>query len=219
MAERAQTQIKPTAVPNLPTAGGTLQRKCACGTHTLGDKCDSCKGGAGPLQRKASGRTGYSEVPPIVHEALRSPGQPLDAGTRAFFGPRFDHDFSHVRVHTDSTAARSARAVNARAYTVGPDIVFGAGLYRPRNETGHRLLAHELVHVIQNRGSALTRMPLQGTSLSVRLTVYQKTFFILCPQSDIPSFHLFSVKPQRQNPAQKKKGWSLKTVIYAVCEP
>jgi len=117
MAERAQTQVKPTVVPALRTTGGTMQRKCACGTHTLGDRCDSCKGRAGLLQRKASGRTEYSEVPPIVHEVLRSSGRPLDATTRAFFEPRFGYDFSQVRVHTDARAAESARAVNSFAPT------------------------------------------------------------------------------------------------------
>ena len=62
-----------------------------------------------------------------MHQALRSPGQPLDHATRAYFEPRFGHDFSQVRVHTDDRAAASARAVNARAYAVGREIVFAAG--------------------------------------------------------------------------------------------
>ena len=63
-------------------------------------------------------------MPPIVHEVLHSPGQPLDPATRAFMEPRFGHDFSTVRVHTDARAAASARTVNALAYTVGRDVVF-----------------------------------------------------------------------------------------------
>ena len=62
-------------------------------------------------------------MPSIVHEVLRSPGQPLDATTRGFMEPRFGYDFRAVRVHTDSQAAESARAVNALAYTVGRDVV------------------------------------------------------------------------------------------------
>lgn len=89
------------------------------------------------------------DVPPIVHEVLRSSGQPLDTQTRAFMEPRFGYDFSNVRVHTDEKAAKAAEAVNARAYTVGRDVVFGAGGYRPRTMAGKRLLAHELTHVIQ----------------------------------------------------------------------
>jgi hypothetical protein len=88
-------------------------------------------------------------VPPIVHEVLRSPGQLLDPATRAFMEPRFGHDFSHVRVHTDARAAESARAINALAYTVGRDVVFGAGQYTPRTAASKRLLAHELTHVVQ----------------------------------------------------------------------
>jgi hypothetical protein len=90
-------------------------------------------------------------VPSIVHEVLRSPGQPLDAAARAFFEPRFGHDFSQVRVHADGRAAESARAVNAFAYTVGRDVVFGAGQYGPHTHHGKRLLAHELTHVVQQQ--------------------------------------------------------------------
>jgi hypothetical protein len=84
-----------------------------------------------------------------VHDVLRSPGRPLDAAVRAFFEPRLGHDFATVRVHTDAPAASSAGAVNALAYAVGPDLVFGAGRYAPGTVDGMRLLAHELVHVGQ----------------------------------------------------------------------
>jgi hypothetical protein len=94
-------------------------------------------------------------VPSIVYEVLRSPGQPLDADTRTFMEPRFGHDFSRVRVHTDAKAAESARAVNALAYTVGTDVVFAAGLYTPATRTGQKLLVHELVHVLQQTKNGL----------------------------------------------------------------
>ena len=108
------------------------------------------------VQRRATGgRTGVMETPPIVHDVLSSPGQPLDAAMRVFFEPRFGHDFSQVRVHTDSEAARSAHDVDAHAYTVGHQIVFGAGRYVPETRDGRRLLAHELFHTIQQiRGGA-----------------------------------------------------------------
>jgi hypothetical protein len=92
------------------------------------------------------------EVPPVVHKVLRSPGRPLDESTRQLMEPRFGHDFGRVRVHTDERAARSARAVHARAYTVGPDVVFGAGQFAPGTAAGRRLLAHELTHTIQQGG-------------------------------------------------------------------
>jgi hypothetical protein len=94
-------------------------------------------------------------VPPIVHEVLRSPGQPLDPAARVCLEPRFGHDFSRVRVHTDARAAESARAVNALAYTVGKDVVFGAGQYAPQMTAGRRLLAHELAHVVQQSRGAV----------------------------------------------------------------
>lgn len=103
----------------------------------------------GTLHRKARGQNDVAEVPPIVHDVLRSPGQPLDAEMRAFMEPRFGHDFSQVRVHADAQAAESARAVSALAYTVGRDVVLGAGKYAPRTNVGLRLMAHELAHVVQ----------------------------------------------------------------------
>jgi GH24 family phage-related lysozyme (muramidase) len=104
------------------------------------------------LQRRAISGTEPIEVPRIVHDVLRSPGQPLDAATQAFFEQRFGHDFSKVRVHTDSLAAESAQAVHAYAYTAGQDVVFGAAQYAPGTGAGNRLLAHELTHVVQGQG-------------------------------------------------------------------
>lgn len=100
----------------------------------------SSKSGVGP---------GDGTAPASVDQVLRTPGQPLAAATRAFFEPRFGHDFSHVRVHADSQAAASARTVQARAYTVGNDLVFASGAYAPQNRAGQHLLAHELTHVLQ----------------------------------------------------------------------
>lgn len=91
------------------------------------------------------------ETPPGVHEALRSTGQPLDTITRGFVESRFGHDFSQVRVHTDTRAGAAASAIGARAFTLSSDIVFGAGEYAPRTEAGRRLLSHELAHVVQQR--------------------------------------------------------------------
>jgi hypothetical protein len=88
-------------------------------------------------------------VAPAVDDVLRSPGQMLDERTRFDMSARLGHDFSRVRVHTDQAAASSARALGARAYTIGRDIVFGAGEYHPHTTTGDRLLAHELAHVAQ----------------------------------------------------------------------
>ncbi len=111
----------------------------------------SMRAPAGVIQRAgASVRSPrHSEIPPIVHAVLRSPGQPLDAASRAFMEPRFGHEFGHVRVHTGEKAARSARNLDALAYTVGHDVVFASGQYSPHSSAGRRLLAHELTHVLQ----------------------------------------------------------------------
>jgi hypothetical protein len=95
-----------------------------------------------------------AEAPPAVDEALAESGQPLDSSTREFMETRFGHDFSRVRVHADARAAESARAVGARAYTVGADIVFGRGEYTPHTTAGRMLLAHELTHVVQQGGGS-----------------------------------------------------------------
>jgi hypothetical protein len=124
------------APPSLmPVTRPVLQRKCACGDHTMGGECEEChKKRDGTLQRAslpARGRRpeGEWEVRSIVHEVLRSPGQSLDATTRGYMEPRFGRDFSNVRVHAGHEAADSAREISARAYTVGNDIVFGEGAW------------------------------------------------------------------------------------------
>jgi len=233
-----------------PTAGGVLQRQCACGQHANGGEYEACKQKReGTLQRAAIN-------PASVHEVLRSPGQPLDAGTRAFMEPRFGrdfsqlplhattsariqpklivntpgdiyeqeadrvaeqvlaapahsvvssaplniqryagqateqmdaapasvdqalaspgrplepalrrdmqqrfgHDFSRVRVHSGGSAEQSARDVNANAYTVGHNMVFGAGKFAPATHEGRHLIAHELAHVVQQSGADRIRL-------------------------------------------------------------
>jgi Domain of unknown function (DUF4157)/Putative peptidoglycan binding domain len=182
-----------------------LQRKCACGgTPGPTGECDACRKKRLSLQRRSANSHGPTDAPPIVHEVLRSPGQPLDRHTRAFMESRFGHafspaplraapaaqtklvvgeagdqfeqqadrmaetvmqmpeprtvsksrprgvaDFSHVRLHTGARAAESARTVNAKAYTVGHEVVFGEGHYRPETSEGRKLLAHELAHTVQ----------------------------------------------------------------------
>jgi hypothetical protein len=130
---------------------GVLQRKCDCGQHTVaGGGCSECEKKKGTLQRKASNREPANYVPSIVQEVLGSPGQPLDAQTRAYMEPRFGHDFSQVRTHDDDRAAESASSVGALAYTAGKHVVFGKSQYSPGTDAGRRLMAHELAHVTQN---------------------------------------------------------------------
>jgi len=154
LSTQAQTAAKTaTPLPSARAATGLLQRKCACGNHASGGQCDECADKKNLLQRQSQhselGAQDFETVPPIVHEVLNSPGQPLDRETRQFFEPRFGHDFSNVRVHTDAKAAESARRVNALAYTVGANVVFGSSQYAPATSAGRALIAHELTHTMQ----------------------------------------------------------------------
>jgi hypothetical protein len=143
-----------TAAP----AGGLLQRACACGNHTSGGgECESCQ--QRRLQRFGT-EPAPDVAPPIVHEVLRTPGQPLDPAARAALELRFGHNFSGVRVHTDAQAAVSAQAVNALAYTVGSHVAFGSGQYTPGTPAGDRLIAHELTHVVQQQGATQLSAPI-----------------------------------------------------------
>ncbi|MGA7937014.1 MAG: DUF4157 domain-containing protein, partial [Kovacikia sp.] len=96
------------------------------------------------------------EAPASVDRVLASPGLPLDAATRDFMEPRFARDFSQIRIHANPTAARSATEIDARAYTVGNNVVFAPGEFAPSTPRGRELLAHELVHTVQQAGTAGT---------------------------------------------------------------
>lgn len=99
---------------------------------------------------QATKQTSESTAAPIVNQVLSNGnGQPLPASTRAFFEPQFGTDFSQVRVHTDGQAAELAHSIQAKPFTTGQDVVFGAGQFAPEHTEGKRLLAHEVTHVLQ----------------------------------------------------------------------
>ena len=118
----------------------TAQVQTKCGCSTLAGECNECR---------------ESRKPERVDEVINSSGEPLDRSTRSFMEPRFGHDFSNVRVHTDARAAESAANLNAQAYTIGNHVVFGNGNYLPGTSTGQQLLAHELTHVVQQSSSSV----------------------------------------------------------------
>ena len=122
-----------------------LSRKCAI--------CEDVE--RGERQSKPAGApvVAGDRAPGVVYEVLHAPGQPLDPATCRFMEPRFGHDFSAVRIHADAQAAEAAARERALAFTVGQHIFFGYGQYKPEESAGHRLLAHELVHTLQQRGS------------------------------------------------------------------
>lgn len=129
-----------------------VQRACA--------ECEDELVSRKPLAGAASGRANAEQISPDAQagiEALRGRGQPLPPGTRRFFEGRLGYDFERVRVHTDGAAAQTAASIGAAAYTLGQDVVFGAGRYSPDSAAGRALLAHELTHVVQQSGGAHAR--------------------------------------------------------------
>jgi hypothetical protein len=151
MRAKLQSLEKPDHKPCInPAKVYLLQRKCS------NDQCNE-KRKQLTLRRGSFDQAENASVPPFVHEVLQLPGKPLDSATRAFMEPRFGHDFSRVRVHTDEKAMQSAKSVNALAYTIGHHVVFGMSNYSPSSIQGRKLLAHELTHVIQQ--PALSVLP------------------------------------------------------------
>jgi hypothetical protein len=101
-------------------------------------------------------------VPPVVREVLKSQGNPLDSNVRDAMGARMGRDFSGIRVHSGAQAAGAARSLDALAFTVGRDIVFGDRQYEPSSRHGQYLIAHELAHVAQQEGAGGAQMQKQA---------------------------------------------------------
>jgi len=161
-ADRVADEVMrmPDRTPGAPETGGPpqisrLQRKCAqCEEEEVQRQAmegEMEEEEEGNLQAKeASGEaTEVTSAAQAQIEGLRGGGEPLSESVRAFFEPRFGHDFSRVRVHSDARAAASAQSVNALAYTIGKDVVFAAAQFSPATTQGRKLLAHELTHVVQ----------------------------------------------------------------------
>jgi hypothetical protein len=142
----------------------TVQRKCAeC------EKEDEEK----KIQRKENSSSTRSFVPTIVHDVLNSSsGKSMDNSTRSFMESRFNHDFSNVKIHDNNLAAESAGSINSLAYTFENHIVFNNDRYSPNTESGKRLLAHELTHVIQQSGMA-PKSPLNTLIASTQFSFNQ----------------------------------------------
>jgi hypothetical protein len=160
-ADRVSSEVMRMPAPASPPQIHTL-----LGRSPVRRMCADCEEEQN-LQRKETAPA-PAEAPLIVQDVLGTPGEPLDAGVRAFVEPRFDADFSHVRVHTDSGAAASANAINALAYTSGSHIAFAEGNFSPHTDSGRKLLTHELAHVVQQSSgaqSAVRRSPQTGGSV------------------------------------------------------
>jgi hypothetical protein len=163
--------------------GGILQTKLSIGSpddkyeqeadrvadRVMSASPNSVVNSAPPQIQKFTGQTtGQAGMvtPASVDSVLSSPGSPLESGLQQDMGQRFGHDFSRVRVHTDAEAARSARDVNANAYTVGNNIVFGANRFMPETQKGRKLLAHELTHVVQQSSADGVSVSNEGLRLT-----------------------------------------------------
>jgi len=139
VADRVMRMAQPGAVGS---AAPVLQRRCA-----------QCEDDAEQPIRRAAAADGAADLDTATASQVAGQGgAPLPATVRDFFEPRFGQDLGSVRVHTGAEAEQGARAVQARAYTLGSDIVFGSGEYAPHTDSGKRLLAHELTHVLQQSG-------------------------------------------------------------------
>ena len=142
-ADRVADQVMRMPEPNvsIATAPPQVSRKCA-GCEEEDDN---------KLHAKPEGSALPGEAPSIVHDVLRSPGQTLDPKTRSHFEARFGIDFSRVLIHADGRAGESASSVGAQAFTVGQHVIFGRDRFAPATRDGRQLIAHELVHVLQQR--------------------------------------------------------------------
>jgi hypothetical protein len=129
------------APPRLP------QRKCA--------ECEAEE--TKTLRRKEVGAGAQSASVKSAAAAISGGGAPLSPAERAYFEPRFGHDLSAIRVHVDDAAASGARAIDARAFTLGNDIAFAPGEYRSDTRAGRHLIAHELAHAMQQDRGVLRR--------------------------------------------------------------
>ena len=180
-AERVAEQVMRMPEPHLPRTG-------ADGSESSGTVNPQAPPVCLQTQRIQVSDTWVTVAPPIVHEVLRSSGQPLDPATRAFMEPRFGHDFSRVQVYADASAEQSAREVNAHAYTVGNSVVFGAGRFAPETSEGRRLIAHELTHVVQQQTasgatSALQRQALSYESTAITIPPLPQGFTLIASQN------------------------------------
>ncbi|WP_394295135.1 eCIS core domain-containing protein [Halovivax asiaticus] len=124
-----------------------------------------------PVQRAPTAgtatRAGETGVPESVRDVVSSPGRSLDPSIQRTMEARMGDSLGDVRVHTGPKAAAACEAINARAFTVGNHVAFGAGEYDPESEDGQHVIAHELAHVRQQTGGAVSMLPREDAGLEI----------------------------------------------------
>ncbi len=186
--------------------GGTIQRVCA-----------SCSEDEELIQAKTAG----GQAPEVTStisagiQSLQGGGQPLPGPTRSFFEPRIGADFSKVRVHNDTRAASVARSINARAFTLGHNVVFGTGEYAPGTSSGRKLFAHELTHVVQQNEGARPSAELSAAAPAIHTVMREEEAessrqFTGCTQDQIDT-----IEPARRAAAIRcqKAGFLTKGIV------
>jgi hypothetical protein len=149
-ADSVADQVMRMADPSVSqVAPPSIQKKCKCG----GESNCGCEDKIQPKRASGNAGPGATYDTDAAVRAARGVGAPLPTSVRSYYEPRFGRDFGSVRVHTGGEAAQSARGLQARAFTLGSDIVFGSGHFSPHSGEGQRLLAHELTHVVQQGGA------------------------------------------------------------------
>ncbi len=196
-----ELQREPQQATVAPISQVRLQRLCT--------ECEEELDEDETLQRVESATSSVAASPALESRvsSLQGRGSPLSPAQRGFFEPRFGQDLSAVRLHTGSVAGDAARHARARAFTVGRDIVFGAGEHRPQTRSGQRLLAHELTHVIQQTPLVARRKPLlQRQPVGAEETTVPRE-----PRPDTPGLEAeperrpAGPEPQSQDPAQDRQ--------------
>jgi murein DD-endopeptidase MepM/ murein hydrolase activator NlpD len=167
--------------------------------------------------------------------SLRGGGQSLDTATRNFFETRIGHDLSQVRVHHGAQTAKIANSINARAFTLGNNLVFGSGQYQPQSSEGKQLLGHELTHVVQ-QGEGLTsgKVHQQESNKSDPIdsrhvgnhSLFQRLQRLTDPLSDMSTFQSPGSSGwwgatwgcYRSNCTKKHKGWDIHASVGSECK-
>jgi hypothetical protein len=209
-ADRVADQImrqgsEPQAPVSVAHAAASVQRQCHCQDDELVQRKCQCqeeeelvqpKAGSSPLHHPSGFETRV--------DALKGSGRPPPAAVRRFFEPRFGHDFAGVRVHTGTVASDATKAVGARAFTVGNDVVFGGGEWSPGTDAGKHLLAHELTHVVQQTPLIARRQPmLQRAAEDVSEAAPETEEGVANPESAAPAPETPTQQPGQDEPSSE----------------